>query len=128
MAAGRKPRSQGLGLEAAEIRCTKKGVEVDAHLRTSNRAVFAAGDVVDGPHFTHVCSYHAGIVIRNALLHLPACLDYRALPWVTYTEPELAQVGLSEDQARKQVKHAVKVLRVQLPTTTGRKLKAARRG
>ena len=112
VAAGRKPRSQGLGLEAAEIRCTKKGVEVDAHLRTSNRAVFAAGDVVDGPHFTHVCSYHAGIVIRNALLHLPASLDYRALPWVTYTEPELAQVGLSEDQARKQVKHAVKVLRV----------------
>lgn len=103
VATGRKPRTAGLGLEAAGIRFNEKGVEVDAHLRTSNRAMFAAGDVVDGSHFTHVCSHHADIVIRNALLHLPASLDYRALPWVTYTEPELAQVGAERRPGAQEV-------------------------
>ena len=63
-----------------------------------------------GPQFTHIALYHAGIVIRNALFRLPAKVDYRALPWVTYTDPELAQVGLTEAAARA-AGHKVQVLR-----------------
>lgn len=110
IAAGRAPRTANLGLERAGVEFSDRGIQTDARLRTSARGIFAAGDVVDGPRFTHVCSYHAGIVVRNALLRLPAKLDYAALPWVTYTDPELAQVGMSEEQATK--KHeAVQVLR-----------------
>jgi pyruvate/2-oxoglutarate dehydrogenase complex dihydrolipoamide dehydrogenase (E3) component len=100
IAAGRRPNSVGLDLEKAGISYGPKGITVDARLRTSNRRVFAIGDVAGGPQFTHVAGYHAGIVIRNALFRLPAKVDYSALPWVTYTEPELAHVGLTEEQAR----------------------------
>jgi pyruvate/2-oxoglutarate dehydrogenase complex dihydrolipoamide dehydrogenase (E3) component len=96
IAAGRKPRASGLGLETAGIEYNNRGIVVNAHLQTTARAVYAAGDVVEGPRFTHVCSYHAGIVIKNALFRLPAKVDYRSLPWVTYTDPELAQVGMTE--------------------------------
>jgi pyruvate/2-oxoglutarate dehydrogenase complex dihydrolipoamide dehydrogenase (E3) component len=83
---------------------------VDARLRTTNKRIFAIGDVAGGPQFTHVAGYHAGIVIRNALFRLPAKVDYRALPWVTFTDPELAQVGLTEVQARA-AGHSVELLR-----------------
>ena len=99
-AAGRQPRVADLGLEAAGIAHSPKGIEVDGRLRTTNRRVFATGDVVGGPQFTHLAAYHAGIVIRNALFRLPSKVDLSALPWVTYTDPELAHVGLSEAQAR----------------------------
>ncbi len=85
------------------------GIVVDARLRTTNRRAYAIGDSAGGPQFTHVALYHAGIVIRNALFRLPARVDYRALPWVTYTDPELAQVGLSEAAAR--ARGEVRVLR-----------------
>ncbi|HYE50234.1 MAG TPA: FAD-dependent oxidoreductase [Azospirillaceae bacterium] len=101
VAAGRKPNVEGLGLEIAGIDYDAKGIAVDAGLRTSNRRVYAVGDVAGGPQFTHVAGYHAGIVVRRALFRLPAKVDYKALPWVTYTEPELAQVGLTEAQARE---------------------------
>lgn len=101
VAAGRRPNVKGLDLEAAGIRCSEKGIEVDARLRTSNRCIYAAGDVAGGPQFTHLAAYHAGIVLRNALFRLPAKANLAALPWVTYTDPELAQVGLTEAQARK---------------------------
>ncbi len=78
-------------------------------LRTTNRKIFAIGDVSGGPQFTHIAGYHAGIVIRNALFWLPAKVDYRALPWVTYTDPELAHVGLTEAQARAEG-HSVSTL------------------
>lgn len=100
VAAGRRPSVEALDLAAAGIAATEKGITVDARLRTSNRRAFALGDVAGGPQFTHVALYHAGIVIRNALFRLPAKVDYRALPWVTYTDPELAQVGLTEAAAR----------------------------
>ena len=101
VAAGRAPNVTGLNLESAGIEYSKKGITVDARLRTSNKRVFAMGDVTGGYQFTHVAGYHAGIVIRNALFRLPAKVDYRAVPWVTFTDPELAHVGLTEAQARE---------------------------
>jgi pyruvate/2-oxoglutarate dehydrogenase complex dihydrolipoamide dehydrogenase (E3) component len=100
IAAGRRANVAGLDLAAAGIVHTAAGIGVDARLRTANRRVFAIGDCIGGLQFTHVAGYHAGIVIRNALFRLPARVDRRALPWVTYTDPELAHVGLSEAEAR----------------------------
>ncbi|MDX2265834.1 MAG: FAD-dependent oxidoreductase [Hyphomicrobiales bacterium] len=100
VAAGRKPNLSGLNLEAAGVAYTAKGVTVDARLRTSNTRVFAIGDAAGGPQFTHIAGYHAGIVIRNALFAMPSKVDYSALPWVTYADPELAHVGLTEAEAR----------------------------
>ena len=101
VAAGRKPNTSSLGLDAAAIEATPKGIIVDGRLRTTNKRVFAIGDVAGGPQFTHIAAYHSGIVIRNALFGLPANVNYKALPWVTYTDPELAHVGLTEAEARK---------------------------
>lgn len=109
IAAGRRPNIENLGLDAAGIGFTAKGITVDARLITSNRKVFAIGDVAGGPQFTHIAGYHAGIVIRNALFGLPAKVDDKALPWVTFTDPELAHAGLTEAEARK-AGHAVEVL------------------
>ena len=103
VAAGRRANVDGLDLNAAGIKHSPRGIDVDNRLRTSNRRVFAIGDVTGGYQFTHMAGYHAGIVIRNALFRLPARVDVSAVPWVTYTDPELAQVGLTEEQARKQV-------------------------
>ena len=100
VAAGRRANVAGIGLDEAGIKHTAAGISVDQRLRTSNTRVFAIGDVAGGPQFTHMASYHAGIVIRNAVFNLPAKADHRAVPWVTYTDPELAHVGLSEVQAR----------------------------
>ncbi len=100
VAAGRRANLAGLELDKAGIALNEKGsLLVDRRLRTSNRHVYAAGDAAGGPQFTHVAGYHAGIIIRNALFRLPAKVDYRALPWVTYTDPELAQVGMTEAEA-----------------------------
>ncbi|MDA1099390.1 MAG: FAD-dependent oxidoreductase [Proteobacteria bacterium] len=102
IAAGRKANVAGLNLEAAGIDYSAKGIAVDRRLRTSNKKIFAIGDVAGGLQFTHVAGHHAGIVIRNALFRLPAKAKQTAIPWVTYTDPELAHVGLHEDQARAQ--------------------------
>lgn len=109
VAAGRVPEIESLNLSAAGIAYGPKGIEVDARLRTTNKKVFAIGDVCGGPQFTHIAGYQAGIVIRNALFSLPAKVNYSALPWVTYTDPELAHVGLTEAQARSE-HHSVSVL------------------
>jgi len=101
VATGRQPNIEDLGLDTAGIAHAAKGIIVDARLRTSNRRVFAIGDVAGGPQFTHVAGQHAGIVIRNALFGLPARIDHAALPWVTYADPELAHVGLTEAGARQ---------------------------
>ena len=101
IATGRKPNTDGLGLDVAGIETTSKGIKVDDRLRTTNKRVYAVGDIAGGPQFTHIASYQAGIVIRNCLFGLPAKVDYSALPWVTYTDPELAHVGLTEADARK---------------------------
>jgi len=110
LAAGRKPNVEKLDLEKAGIDYTRRGITVDARLRTTNKKVFAIGDVAGGLQFTHVAGYHAGIVIRNALFKLPAKADHSAVPWVTYTDPEMAQVGLTEAQARAAHGDKIRVL------------------
>jgi pyruvate/2-oxoglutarate dehydrogenase complex dihydrolipoamide dehydrogenase (E3) component len=111
VAVGRKVSVQGMGLEAAGVEFTGKGVTVGADLRSSNRRVYAIGDAAGGLQFTHVAGYHAGIVIRQMLFGLPAKASMGHIPWATYTDPELAQVGLTEAQARHQHGPSLKVLR-----------------
>jgi len=101
VAVGRKANVDRLDLEAAGIETTKTGIRTDAALRTTNRRVYAIGDVAGGLQFTHVAGYHAGVIIRSALFGLPSKAKEAHIPRVTYTEPELAQVGLSEPQARE---------------------------
>ncbi|MBI1330946.1 MAG: dihydrolipoamide dehydrogenase [Alphaproteobacteria bacterium] len=112
IAAGRRPRLDGLDLDKGGVAVTAKGIAVDARLHTSNKRVYALGDITGGPLFTHAANYQAGIVIRNALFRLPAKTAYDALPWVTYTDPELAHVGLTEAQARERFGDRVNVTRV----------------
>jgi pyruvate/2-oxoglutarate dehydrogenase complex dihydrolipoamide dehydrogenase (E3) component len=109
VATGRTPRVEGLGLDAAGIEHTARGIPVDARLRTTQRHVFALGDVIDAPRFTHVAAYQAGIVVRNLAFRLPAKVDYGPLPWVTYTDPELAHVGATEAEARKRHGEEVRI-------------------
>lgn len=101
VAAGRRVNVEGLDLEAANVAYDLRGIQVDARLRTSNKKIFAIGDVAGGFQFTHKAGYDAGIVIKNALFRLPSKADYSAMPWVTYTQPELAHVGLDESAAGK---------------------------
>ncbi|MGK0296972.1 MAG: pyruvate/2-oxoglutarate dehydrogenase complex dihydrolipoamide dehydrogenase (E3) component [Gammaproteobacteria bacterium] len=110
IATGRKPVTDGLDLEKAQVNYTKLGIKVDARLRTNKKNIFAIGDVAGGPQFTHIAGYHAGIVIRNICFKIPAKVNYHALPWVTYTDPELAQVGMTEQTARKQYGDDVKIV------------------
>jgi len=102
VAAGRRPDTAGLGLEAVGVEVDRNSaVRVDRRLRTSARGVYAAGDVTGELAFTHVAAYHARIAVANALFGLPQRVDYRAVPWVTFTDPEVARVGLSEADARE---------------------------
>ena len=100
VAAGRTPTIDDLGLDLAGIDHSPEGIGVDARMRTSNRRVYAIGDVIGPPMLTHAANLQAGIVIRNALFRLPASLDTGAMPWVTFSDPELAQVGMTEAAAR----------------------------
>lgn len=103
LAVGRKPNLDGLGLENAKVEFGRGGINVDSGLITSNRKVFAIGDCTGGYQFTHVANYHAGIVIRRALFQMfTAKVNNNTIPWVTYTDPELAHVGLSEKAANEQ--------------------------
>ncbi len=101
VAVGRKANTDRLNLDAAGIKTTKTGIKVDARLRSTNPKVYAIGDAAGGMQFTHVAGYHAGLVIREALFGLPAKAKTAHIPRATYTSPELAQVGLTEAEARK---------------------------
>ncbi|THH34448.1 dihydrolipoamide dehydrogenase [Aliishimia ponticola] len=102
MAVGRKSNIDKLNLDAAGIETTKTGIKVDDSLRTTNRKVYAIGDVAGGMQFTHVAGYHAGVIIRSILFGLPSKASTSHIPWATYTDPELAQIGLTEEQAREE--------------------------
>jgi pyruvate/2-oxoglutarate dehydrogenase complex dihydrolipoamide dehydrogenase (E3) component len=102
VAVGRRAGLDGLGLEAAGVETTRSGVKVDRGLRSvTNRRVYAVGDAAGGMQFTHVAGYHAGLVIRSALFRLPVTVRTDHIPRTTYTEPELAQIGLTEAEARE---------------------------
>ena len=101
VATGRKPTTDTLDLEAAGIKHDRSGILVNKRLKTSNRRVYAIGDVAAGQlQFTHAANYHAGLVIRNALFRLRTKVNNDLIPWVTFTEPELAHIGIGEAQAR----------------------------
>lgn len=102
VATGRAPNVEGLGLETAGIAFTKKGITVDDTLRTTNRRVYAAGDICSRYQFTHAADAMARVVIRNALFFGRARASALVIPWATYTDPEIAHVGLYERDAQAQ--------------------------
>ena len=101
MAVGRKANIDKLNIEVAGIERTRTGLVVDAGMRTTNRGVYAIGDVAGGLQFTHVAGYHAGVIIRSMLFGLPSKAKTSHIPWATYTDPELSQVGLTEARAKE---------------------------
>jgi pyruvate/2-oxoglutarate dehydrogenase complex dihydrolipoamide dehydrogenase (E3) component len=110
VATGRKPTVKGLSLERAGIVFDARGIKVNSRLRTTNPRVYAIGDVIGGQQFTHLANYHAGIVIRNVLFRICAKVG-AAIPRVTFTDPELAQIGLTEDEARTRYRRRIRILR-----------------
>lgn len=111
VAVGRQANTDRLNLPAAGIETMRTGIQTDDSLRTSNRRVYAIGDVAGGMQFTHVAGYHAGVIIRSALFGLPSKAKTAHIPWATYTEPELSQVGLSEAAARDKHGDRLEVIR-----------------
>ena len=99
VAVGRKANLQGLGLEGLSIETDKKGLKIDKRLRTSHKHIYVAGDATGSYQFTHAAGYEGGIVLSNAILHLPRKADYTYMPWCTYTDPELASIGMNEKRA-----------------------------
>jgi len=110
IAAGRRPSVHGMGLEQAGIAFDDTGVKVKADMRTTNRRVYAVGDVAGGAQFTHAANHHAGLVLRATLFRLPVRFDPTLIPRVTYTDPEIAVAGLTEEQARD-IHKRVEILR-----------------
>ncbi len=102
VAVGRQVNVDKLDLEKAGVDCDRRGITVDKGLRSTNKRVYAVGDAAGGLQFTHVAGYHAGVIIRPMLFGLPGKARTDHIPWATYTDPELAQVGLTEAQAREQ--------------------------
>jgi pyruvate/2-oxoglutarate dehydrogenase complex dihydrolipoamide dehydrogenase (E3) component len=101
VAVGRRATLSELGLEAVGVRTEHGRLQVDARLRTSVASIYACGDCVGPYQFTHMANAQARVVIQNALLPFKTRMDYRVVPWATFTDPELARVGLSEDEARQ---------------------------
>jgi pyruvate/2-oxoglutarate dehydrogenase complex dihydrolipoamide dehydrogenase (E3) component len=99
VATGRRPMTEGLELERAGVELDGAAVRVDSHLRTSASSVWAAGDVTGGLQFTHVADYMAKTVLQNAIFPFKKKVDYSVIPWVTYTDPEVAHVGLGQAEA-----------------------------
>ncbi|TSA44455.1 MAG: FAD-binding protein, partial [Deltaproteobacteria bacterium] len=101
VATGRRPNIDGLGLEAAGVTFTPSGIPTDRRMRTNIRHIYGCGDVNGQLPFTHVAGCEAGIALTNALLHLPRKVDYSKIGWCTYTDPEVASIGLNEKRAQK---------------------------
>ncbi|MCP4667758.1 MAG: FAD-dependent oxidoreductase, partial [Deltaproteobacteria bacterium] len=99
VALGRNPNTDHLGLQDIGVEFDRKGITVDNRLRTTQKHIYAAGDITGAYQFTHAAGYEGGIVISNAIFHLPRKTDYTFLPWCTYTDPELASIGMNEKRA-----------------------------
>ena len=105
LAAGRRPNVERLQLEAVGVNYDEKGIKVDGYLQTSTTNILAVGDVTGGYRFTHVAAYQAGVAVRNALVPVAKKkVDYRVVPWCTFTDPEAARVGLTPGEAEKRYK------------------------
>jgi len=100
VALGRSVNVEGLGLAEIGVSYDRQGIKVDKRLRTSHKHIYAAGDVIGGYQFTHAAGYEGGIVVSNAIFHLPRKVDYTWMPWCTYTGPELASIGMNEKMAQ----------------------------
>jgi pyruvate/2-oxoglutarate dehydrogenase complex dihydrolipoamide dehydrogenase (E3) component len=100
VAAGRKPNVEGLELSAAGVAFSPRGVPADRRMRTNVPHIYSCGDVNGVFPFTHVAGYEAGIALSNAVLRLPRKADYTKVPWCTYTDPEVASIGLNEKRAK----------------------------
>lgn len=101
LAQGRTPNTSGLGLEDLDIAITPGGITVDNRVRTSQKHIYAPGDVNGAFQFTHAAGYEGGIVLTNSVFHLPRKTDYTFMPWCTYTDPELASIGMNEKRAKQ---------------------------
>ncbi len=101
VALGRSPNIQGLNLEAIDVEFSRRGIVVDNRLRTSQSHIYAPGDINGAYQFTHAAGYEGGIVISNALFHLPRKANYTWFPWATYCDPELASIGMNEKAAQQ---------------------------
>ncbi|MWV27097.1 dihydrolipoyl dehydrogenase family protein [Aurantiacibacter rhizosphaerae] len=110
VAVGREARMKGYGLEALGIELGKNGIKVDERRRTNLKHIYAIGDCREGPRLTHVSGYEGSNVVLEIALGLPAKVDWRALPWCTYTQPEVAQIGLTESQAREKYGDSLRVV------------------
>lgn len=111
VATGRVPNVESLNLEAAGVHVGKQGISVNPKLQTSNSRIYAAGDVIGGYQFTHVAGYEGAVAMQNALLIPTKKADYSVIPWATFTSPELARVGFTEEQARKRYGEDIYVLK-----------------
>ncbi len=113
-AVGRKPNIDGLNLEKAAVKTEKGKIVVDEYLRTTNKSIYAAGDVNGKFQFTHMADYEAQIVLQNCFLFFPLTTkaDYRVVPWTTFTEPEVARVGMTEKEAVEKFGNDIKVYQV----------------
>lgn len=127
IAAGRRPNHASLDLDAAGIGYDDRGIVVGPNLRTANRCVYAIGDAAGGLQFTHVAGYHARLVLQQILFRLPAQEDRNLVPWVTYTDPEIAHIGLTEAAAREKF-GSVEVVRTDLAVNDRARIEGAGEG
>ncbi len=108
VALGRQANLEGLGLEGISLNFDKKGLKVDNRMRTNHKHIYGAGDVTGAYQFTHAAGYEGGVALTNAILHLPKKADYTYMPWCTYTDPELANIGMNEKRAKEEgIKYSV---------------------
>ena len=111
VAGGRLPNIESLNLEVAGVEVGKPGIIVNEKLQTTNSKIYACGDVIGGYQFTHVAGYEAVVALTNALFFPISKVNYRVIPWATFTDPELARVGLTEKQAKERYGDDVCVLK-----------------
>ncbi len=101
VATGRKANTGGLGLEEIGVEIDRRGLKLDARLRTTQKHIYGAGDITGGYQFTHAAGYEGSVVLSNAIFHFPRKVDYSYIPWVTYSDPELANIGMNEKTAKQ---------------------------
>lgn len=111
LATGRTPNLESLRLEIAKVEYDKKGIKVNDKLQTTNPKIYACGDVIGGYQFTHVAAYEAVTVLTNSLLFPLSKINYRVIPWATFTDPELARVGLTEAEAREKYGKNIRIFK-----------------